>query len=82
MKIKQMYLEDAINTCKKLGFNAYYSDETGIYSIPDINIKIKKWNGKIELGEKFYTHNLNKFMLLYEQIRYWVELEEKLDENK
>lgn len=82
MKIRQMYLEDVIKECEKLGFKVEYNDDTGIYSIPAINITIKKWNGKVEIGTDFYNLNFNKFIRLYEQIRYYVELEDESYENK
>lgn len=76
MKIRQMYLEDFIKECEKLGFNVNYNDETGIYSIPEIDLKIKKWNNKIEVGTDFRNNELNNFLKLYKEVQYYIELDE------
>lgn len=75
MKIKQMYLEDFIKECEKLGFKVEYNDETGIYNIPELNIRIKKWNGKIETGADYRIDNLIKFLNLYQECRYYIVFE-------
>lgn len=76
MKIKKMYLEDFIKECEKLNFTVVYNDNTGIYFIPEINIRIKKWNNKIVVGDDFRTDELNNFLKLYKEVQYYIELED------
>ena len=82
MKIKKMYLEDFIKECEKLGFKVEYNDETGIYNIPEINIRIKSWNNKIEVGTNFNNDDLNNFLKLYKEVQYYIELDGESNENK
>ena len=82
MKIKKMYLEDFIKECEKLNFTVAYNDETGIYHIPEINIRIKSWNNKIEVGTDFRNNELNNFLKLYKEVQYYIELDDDSDENK
>ena len=82
MKIRKMYLEDFIKECEKLGFKVEYNDETGIYTIPEINIRIKKWNNKIVVGTDFGTDELNNFLKLYKEVQYYIELDDENNENK
>ena len=76
MKIKQMYLEDFIKECEKLGFKVEYNDDTGLYYIPDIDLIIKSWNNKIEIGPVFRNKELNNFLKLYKEVQYYIELDE------
>ena len=77
MKIKKMYLEDFIKECEKLGFKVEYNDEFGLYFIPEINIRIKKWNNKIDIGTNFRNNELNNFLKLYKEVQYYIELDER-----
>lgn len=81
MKIKKMYLEDFIKECEKLNFTVIYNDETGIFYIPNLDIRIRKWNNKIVVGTDFGTDELNNFLKLYKEVQYYIELEDS-DENK
>jgi DNA polymerase elongation subunit (family B) len=82
MKIKNQYVIDVIEICEKMGFKVKYDDNNGIYTITNLSIKIKKWNGKIEImHSKFNEESLCNFILLYEQIKYYVEVLDKDEEN-
>ncbi len=76
MKIRNMYLEDFIKECEKLRFHVDYNDEFGIYFIPEINIRIKKWNNKIDVGTNFRNNELKNFLKLYKEVQYYIELDE------
>ena len=83
MKIKKMYLEDFIKECDKLNFTVIYNDETGIFYIPNLNIRIRKWNNKIVVGTDFFgTDELNNFLKLYKEVQYYIELDDESNENK
>lgn len=81
MKIKKMYLEDFIKECEKLNFTIVYNDNTGIFYIPNLDIRIRKWNNKIVVGDDFGTDELNNFLKLYKEVQYYIELDD-YDENK
>ena len=76
MKIKKMYLEDFIKECEKLNFTVAYNDETGVFYIPNLDIRIRKWNNKIVVGDDFGTDELNNFLKLYKEVQYYIELDE------
>ena len=89
VKVKDLYLEEVLNKYKELFKidRVSYDDETGIYKLQRVNLKIKSWNNNIEPLNKtgFNSNetiaNLFKFMNLTE--KYWFEFEEdEEDENE
>lgn len=86
MKIKDLYWSKFIDEIEKKGYEYTYNDDNGIYYIPELNIIIKKWNGKISIARSCNMDDKTLFKLIRfinESETYWFEIiEESREEHE
>lgn len=80
--VKDLYLDEVLNKYKELfKCGVAFDDDTGIYKLPLVNLKIKAWNRHVEVLNKTGFNpdtriaNLFKFMTSCEG--FWFEYDEE-----